>query len=88
MERRVFENFTFLCEVLNNLGQETLNEPNDVRSEGYNRDLKLTVLCLSVADPPTVCVTVGRTEALLLIIELGARLPVQIVDIGGLLRSK
>ncbi|KAI4551407.1 hypothetical protein MJT46_017659 [Ovis ammon polii x Ovis aries] len=41
-----------------------------------------------LADPPTVCVTVGRTEALLLIIELGARMPVQIVDIGGLLRSK
>ncbi|KAI4559435.1 hypothetical protein MJG53_017961 [Ovis ammon polii x Ovis aries] len=46
------------------------------------------ILMKAVADPPTVCVTVGRTEALLLIIELGARMPVQIVDIGGLLRSK
>ena len=41
-----------------------------------------------MADPPPAPVTVGRTEALLLIIEMGARMPAQIVDIAGLLRSR
>ena len=40
-----------------------------------------------MADPPPAPVTVGRTEALLLI-EMGARMPAQIVDIAGLLRSR
>ncbi|KAI4531575.1 hypothetical protein MG293_018089 [Ovis ammon polii] len=63
----------------------------EAESHGVSPERKRSMSCgpiVKVADPPTVCVTVGRTEALLLIIELGARMPVQIVDIGGLLRSK